>query len=172
MQLSQQPVLWIAFALFVLASLLQSALFWNIALLPFLPFVALASLRCNRAEALWLSALSGALFDLLSADPFGIYALSSVLTSAAGYRFRYLFFQGEPLQLCCLTALYSAFFTPILVFALFLFDRRAPFGGKWSFLDLVTMPFLDAAYAFFWFACPLLFCEWARRLVLRRRRNE
>lgn len=159
----KDPVLWIAFLLAASMAVFQSALFPGIVLLSFAPFAALASMRCSLPAALWLAALGGTTSDLLSADPFGIHAISMSAAAALSYPFRRLFFQGEQLQLCFFTAIYSAIFTPALVIILFLFDRRAPFGGQWSFLDFATMPLIDAAYAFFWFAGPLLFFEWAKR---------
>ena len=158
----RDPVLWLGALLSALMAALQSALFPHLALLSFSPFAALACIRASLPAALWMAALAGLICDLLSADPFGIHAISMAATTAASYRFRRIF-QGEPLQLCCFTALYSALFTPMLVFVLFLFDRRAPFGGQWSFLDFATMPIADAAYAFFWFVGPLLFFEWVKK---------
>jgi len=168
----RDPLLWLGFLLATAMAALQSALFPRIVLLSFAPFAALACMRTSLPAALWLAALAGLLSDLLSADPFGIHAISMAATTAASYRFRRLF-QGELLQLCGFTAIYSLLFTPILVFILFLFDRRAPFGGEWSFLDFALMPIADAAYAFFWFVGPLLFFEWASKHWKQwRQRNE
>ncbi len=163
------PVLWIGFLLFASMSVFQTALFPWIAILSFAPFAALACLRCSLPGALWASTFAGLLMDLFSADPFGIHTIAMTASLALSYRFRSLFFQGEALQLCLLTAIYSAIFTPSLIITLFLFDRRAPFNGEWSFLDFVTMPLIDAAYAFFWFVGPLLFFEWTKRLLKKRR---
>lgn len=159
----RDPVLWIGFFLSSAMTVFQSALFPEISILSFGPFAALACLRANLSAALWCAALAGFFSDLLSADPFGVYAISLCISAAMSYRFRRLFLQGEALQLCFFTAIYSAIFTPVLIVVLFLFDRRAPFNGQWSFLDLATMPLVDAAYAFFWFVGPLLFFEWAKR---------
>lgn len=159
----RDPVLWICFALAASMAVFQSALFPGFVILSFAPFVAIACMRVQPSSALWLAALAGVTSDLFSADPFGIHAICMTVTAAASYRFRRLFFQGEPLQLCFFTAIYSMIFTPVLVSILFLFDRRAPFGGEWSFLDFATMPLVDAAYAFFWFVGPLLFFEWLKK---------
>ncbi len=159
----KEPVLWIAFFFCSLMAVFQSALWPSVGILSYAPFLALTCMRTSFLTSLWVAALVGLFSDLLSADPFGIYALSLTLTSASAYRFRNRFFQGEPLQLCIFTGIISFLFTPLHVFILFLFDRRAPFSGKWSFLDFFTMPFLDAAYAFFWLVGPLLLFEWAKR---------
>lgn len=159
----RDPVLWIGFCLSLAMAVFQSALFPEIAILSFAPFVSLACMRSSLPAALWCAAGAGVMADLLSADPFGIHAIAMCGAAAASYRFRRLFFQVEALQLCFFTAIYSAIFTPVLIAMLFLFDRRAPLGGQWSFLDFATMPLVDAAYAFFWFVGPLLFFEWAKK---------
>src|SRR5690606_8732529 len=122
----RDPVLWIGFVLAASMAVFQSALFPGFVILSFAPFAALACMRASQPFALSLAALAVVSSDLLSADPFGIYAICMTATSAMTYRFRRLFFQGEPLQLCFFTAIYSAIFTPVLVSVLFLFDRRAP----------------------------------------------
>jgi rod shape-determining protein MreD len=142
--------------------LIQSALLPFIGFLSYAPFIALTCMRTSYLTSLWCAALVGLLSDLLAADPFGITALSLTLTASAAYRFRNRFFQGEPLQLCIFTGIISFFYTPMHVLILFIFDRRAPFSGKWSFLDFFTMPFIDAAYAFFWLVGPLLLFEWGK----------
>ncbi len=163
----RDPVLWIGFFLGLAMAIFQSALFPQVAILSFAPFVSLACMRSSLPAALWCAGLAGVASDLLSADPFGIHAIAMCATATLSYRFRRLFFHGEQLQLCFFTAIYSAIFTPVLVLTLFLFDRRAPFGGEWTFLDFATMPLVDAAYAFFWFVGPLLFFEWAKKLSRR-----
>ena len=153
--------IWVGFVLASLMAVLQSALF-EFTLLPYAPFIALACMSTTKIRALWLAALAGLMNDLLSTDPFGIYALASVASCAALYdTIRKGFFKEQPLQLCLFTALISLLFIPFTLFMLFLFDRRPPVAGESALLlDCLLMPLLDAAYAFFWFTGPLWLLDW------------
>jgi rod shape-determining protein MreD len=158
----KNPVIWIGFLLASLMAVIQSALFPQIVILAYAPFLALCCLYAPFKEALWLAALSGFCSDSLAADPFGVHTLTATLTCAALHR-TCRFFKDHPLQLCLFTALISGAALPFQLFILFLFDRRGPCQGKWGLLDFLTMPFVDAAYAFLWFVGPLLLWEWGRR---------
>ena len=140
---------------------MQSSLF-HISLLPYAPFLALACMSTTFVRSLYFAALAGLVGDLFSGDPFGIHTLSSVLTAAALYAtIRRGFFKEQPLQLCIFTALVSLLFIPLYLFMLFLFDRRPPVAGESALLlDCLSMPLIDAAYAFFWFTGPLWLLEW------------
>ena len=154
---------WIAFLLASTMAVIQSALFSHIVLLAYAPFIAIACIYAPFREAIWLAALSGFCSDLLASDPPGIHALCACLTCAIVHRYRRSFFKELSLQVCFYTALISAILSPMLLILLFLFDRPAPVAGKSILLDLVTMPFIDAAYAFFWFVGPLLLWEWGKK---------
>ena len=149
-------------AAFILACVvlwLKSAYFTALPLLPFVPFIALASLKKTLDSALLLAALSGLILDLLSSDPFGIHALASCLTLLALQRMRKLFSSENFNQFGVYSALVSAVFTLIHFLLLFLFDRRLPFCGLWWIADWTLFPLADALYAIGCFYGPfLLFC--------------
>jgi rod shape-determining protein MreD len=159
----KEPKIWIGFVLASLMAVMQSALFPNFVLLPYSPFIALVCMFAPYQKALWLAALAGISSDLLSSDLFGLYALTATLSCALVYRYRWSLFKEEPLQLCFYTALISFIQTPFMLMILFLFDRRAPIAGKSILLDIVSMPIVDALYAFFWFVGPILLWEWGFR---------
>ena len=165
-------VVWIGFFLATLMAILQSALFPNIVLLAYAPFIAIVCIYKPLHQALWLSALAGLCSDLLASDPLGIHTLCSTFACALLHRYQRRFFKDQPYQLCFYTALISAVMSPMLLAILFLFDRRAPVAGKSILLDLVGMPLVDAAYAFFWFVGPLLLWEWGQKQIkLRKIKN-
>jgi rod shape-determining protein MreD len=148
-----------SFVLSLIALLLRATLFPSLPILAFAPVIALAALRLSLLKSLWLSALCGALIDLLSDDPIGLHALNYTLIAGLLYRFRKHFLHDQPLHLSVFTALISSSSTLLQLFLLFLFDRRVPFDGKWIFADLIGMPIIDAVYAFVWFAAPLALFE-------------
>lgn len=153
-----------AFLLALLALILQGIIIPHIALLPFAPFLALLILRCRLQSALWLSALAGAIMDLLSDDPMGLHALNYLIAASLLFRYRSHFSADRPLHLVLLTFLISALSTSIQLILLFLFDRRVPFDGRWVITELVGMPAIDALYAFAWFAAPLALADKLRRM--------
>jgi rod shape-determining protein MreD len=148
-------VLIIAFIMASLALFLQGILLPRIAILAFAPFLSLVMMRCEMGKALWLSALAGALVDLLSDDPIGLHALNYTLVAAILFRVKNHFSYDQPFHLSIYTAFISSLSTALQLMLLFLFDRRVPFDGRWFFADLVGMPVIDAFYAFVWFAAPL-----------------
>ena len=124
-------------------------------LLAFAPWIALLILRSSLKKATFASAVAGILIDLLSDDPMGLHALNYSLTAALLYPYRKHMLFDVPLHLSLSTALVSFVSTFLQWILLFLFDRRVPFSGKWILIDLGVMPFLDALYAYVWFALPL-----------------
>jgi rod shape-determining protein MreD len=157
-------MLTIAFFLALTALLLQGVMIPKLAILAFAPFLALVLMKSRWIRALSFSALAGCLLDLLSDDPMGLHAINYTAIMMLLFRFRGRFDAEQPLHLCLVTALISLLSTLLQLTLLFLFDRRVPFGGRWIFADLVGMPVIDALYAFVWFAAPLSFCEWVRKL--------
>lgn len=158
----REPAVWIGFFLATLMAILQSALFPQVVLLAYAPFIALSCIHAPLPQALWLAALAGFCSDLLAADPFGVHTLTTTLTCAFLYRTRRVF-KDRSLQLCLSTVLISAAATPLHLLILFLFDRRGPNAGQWGLLDFLMMPLVDAGYAFFWFVGPLLLWEWGKQ---------
>jgi len=152
-----------SFLLGTIALLLQCVLLPRLSILAFAPWIALLCMRCPLDRTLWLSALAGAMVDLISDDPMGLHALNYVLTAALLYRFRNHFLFDQPLHLSLFSGLVSGVSTLLQLALLFLFDRRVPFGGRWVLADLVGMPVIDALYAFVWFAAPLALFAWLRR---------
>lgn len=153
-----------AFILAMCAAALQGLIVPRLAILAFAPFLALAIMRSEHKQALWLSALSGAILDLLSDDPMGLHALNYTAITALLFPFRKHFLYDQPLHLSLFTATISVLSTILQLILLFLFDRRVPFEGKWVFADLVGMPVIDALYAFAWFAAPLSLFDKLRRM--------
>jgi len=147
-----------------LALILQGIILPRIAILAFSPFLALVMMRCELGRALWLSALAGALVDLLSDDPIGLHAVNYALVTFILFRVKKHFSYDQPFHLSLYTAFASSLSTGLQLMLLFLFDRRVPFDGRWFFADLVGMPVIDALYAFVWFAAPLVLFDKMKRM--------
>ncbi|MBF8263275.1 MAG: mreD [Parachlamydiales bacterium] len=156
----KNPIIWIGFILASVMAVMQSALFSHFFILAYAPFIALSCMHTSMLQSLWLAAGAGFCTDLLSTDPMGIHTLTYTLVCALLHRFRLGVFKDQPLQLCFYTALISLAAMPMLMILLFLFDSHLPVHGKSILLDLIKMPLVDAAYAFFWFVGPLLGWEW------------
>ena len=139
--------------------------FPNIGLFAYAPFVAVVCIYASFPQALWLSALAGLCSDLFASGPMGINAICTTLTCALIHRYQKSFFKDLSLQLCFYSALISAIMSLLLLALLFLFDRPAPIAGKSFLIDLIAMPLIDAAYAFFWFVGPLILFEWGQKKV-------
>jgi len=154
----------LAFFLATLALILQGIVLPRIAILAFAPFLALAMMRSERKRALWLSALAGALVDLLSDDPMGLHALNYTIVTWLLIRVKNRFSYDQPFHLSLYTVFVSSLSTALQLMLLFLFDRRVPFDGRWFLADLVGMPVIDGLYAFVWFAAPLSLFDKMKRI--------
>jgi len=150
----------IGFCLAAFMSLIQSAFFPSIPLFAFVPFIALVCINASFRSALWLAAFAGFCNDLLGSEQMGIHTLSTVLICALVHHFRSIAFKDLPLQLCLYSALISVLSIICELLILFLFDRHIQIAGKSLLLDFIEIPFINAAYAFFWFVGPLLLWEW------------
>lgn len=144
-----------SFFLSLIAYFLKLTSFPMLPILPFIPFLALVSLLKPFSKALLLVTLVGFLVDLLSSDPLGIHAINYALCLLICFRIRTLFSLESPLQLVLYSALYSFVSTQLQIGLLFLFDRRIEFLGKWWLLQWISLPLIDAMYAFVWFTGPL-----------------
>lgn len=156
----KDPVIWIGFILAAFMAATQSAFFFHFFVFAFVPFIALSCMHTSMLQSLWLSAIAGFCSDLFSSDPMGIHALTFMLVCALLHRFRRGVFKDSPLQLCFYTAMISAASTPVRTILFFLFDSPMPFSGQSIIFEMIFMPLINAAYAFFWFVGPLLLWEW------------
>ncbi len=159
--------LWISFSLAFFFAVVGTALFPEIRVWAFAPFLAILFHRVSFSKALWISFFCGLLIDCLSSQlRFGLFALSHVFVSVLLYREKRHFFEEKALALSLFATLISAFLS--LFFMLFSYWSEAI---EWSITlalsDLVLMPFLDGVYAFLWFTCPLSLILYFKKHGLR-----
>ena len=152
------------FLLALLASLLQGILLPGFSLCTIATWIALVILKKPLLQTLWLTPLAGLILDLLSDHPFGVHALAFTLTAALLYPMRRHFAADSVLHLALFSTLISAISSLLLLFLLFLFDRRVPFGGRWALVDVIVMPLFDGAFAALWFGWPLLLLAKMRKI--------
>ena len=159
--------LWIPFGLAFFFGTVGTALFPEIRVWAFAPFLAILFHRVAFSKALWISFFCGLLLDCLSSQlRFGLFALSHVLVSFLLYREKRHFFEEKALALSLYTILISAFLS--LFFMLFAYwSQEIEWSISLVFSDLVLMPFLDGIYAFFWFTCPLSLILYFKKYGLR-----
>ena len=146
----------VIFYLISLLGLLANALFFPKAhLFTFAPFLAVVLIRSPLIKGLWISALAGLTFDLLSSQlPFGLYLVNFVFTALVLYRLRHLFFEEKPLSLSLFSALVGSLFTLGECVLLALFASLPPFTTKTLTATLFLMPLFDALFSFFCFSMP------------------
>lgn len=152
----KKKTLWISFALGMIATLTFPGLFPGINFLTFAPFFVFCILYCRLPTVLWISFCCGLIIDLLSSTKMGLYVINYCFTSFLLYRQRRNFIEEKSINLPVFTGLYSLVATVLQLFIRFIFDRNAQIIEKGHLFDLITMPFLDALYAYVWFYMPLL----------------
>lgn len=156
----------LAFFLALLATIFQGILIPQIQILPFVPFLSLVLMKCKPHNSLWIAALTGAFIDTLSDDPMGLHALNYVIVVGLFTRFRNYFSFEKPLHLSLFSFCISFSSISLQLLLLFLFDRRIPFGGKWTFVELIGMSLIDTLYAFIWFAVPITLTTKLRQMCV------
>jgi rod shape-determining protein MreD len=142
--------LWVGFSIAFIMALLEGALFPELRLLPFAPFLALSYYRLSFPGALWAALGTGLLFDLMTSEMrFGFYALNFLLVTIIFYHQKKHFFEDKSVAFSLYTALISLGSTLLL----FPFHDLS-FSLPSLFSDLIVMPLLDGVYAFLWFTTP------------------
>lgn len=153
----QIPLLF-PFSLASFFAVFGSILMQDIKLLAFSPFLALLYNRLTFRKCLWIASLCGLAVDLLSSEfRLGIHALNYCMTTLVVYNQKRHFFEDKPIALSLFTLVISIVSTVFQLLLVSLFDRALPLSGKLLLTDLALMPILDAAYAFVWFICPMMF---------------
>ena len=128
--------------IFFLLALSGLYLFRSLHFFYFAPVLAACIQRFPLLPSLWIAALIGLSSDLLSFDThFGLYALLSTLSALISYRFKRWLYEEKLFSLPLFTGLISSIF--FVLKSIFLIQSP------------LWMPLADAAYAFFWFSCPL-----------------
>lgn len=146
----------LAFILATITLFLQNILFAPVTLLSYIPFITLIVLTKTSPKTLYLAAISGSIVDLLSNDPMGVHTLSYCLLAHLMTRLK-RYFSYDKIPHFALATWISSFLCTILqMLLLFIFDRKIPFSGQWTLIDLFFMPFLDAIYAIIWFSIPIM----------------
>lgn len=151
----KQKVLWIGFVLSLIATLLAPGLIPNINFMTFAPFFVLVILYCRLSTILWISFLCGLILDLFSSTKMGLYILNYCFTSFLLYRQKRNFIEEKLINFLMFTGIYSFTATLLQLMIRYIFDKNAVFFHYKYFIDMITMPFLDAVYAYIWFYIPL-----------------
>lgn len=147
--------LWLPFSFALAFAIWGTALFPQVKVWAFAPFLAITFHRASFSRSLWVSLLCGLILDCLSSQfPFGWFACVHVLGAFFLFRRKRHFFEDKPFALSFYSALLSIFFSLNLLLIAFWYGE-IPITLALLLSDLVFMPFLDALYAFLWFTCPL-----------------
>ena len=159
--------LWIPFFLALSFLLIGTALFPEIRIWAFSPFLAIAYHRLSFPKSLWLSFFCGLLLDCLSSQfRFGLFSLNFVFVSCFLYFQKKHFFEDKLLSL----SLYSILISFLLSFFLILFaclSHEISLNPSLIFSELIVMPFSEGIYAFFWFTCPISLIVYFKKHGLR-----
>lgn len=160
------------YLLCLLGLVVNEALFPQVHLFVFAPFLALLVIRKQLLASLWLGALSGLTLDLLSSNfRFGLYATSFLATILAIYKLKNLFFEEKAHALAVFSVLVAMVFTVIEASLLSFFGHLPPFTLKTLTIDFLILPLFDGLFSFFWFSMPFKVYKKGRVLWLLKRRS-
>lgn len=144
------------FLLALSVALLGTVFFPSVRLFAFAPFLAFLFIRVDFLSALWVSALTGLVVDLMTSQMrFGSYSVCYCLTTLFTYHQKRHFFADKPLALSLFTALISAVSTSLEFLLQNAPDSKLPFNFRLLLTDVIGMSLLDAVYAFLCFTCPM-----------------
>jgi len=128
------------------------ALYSQLRLMFFAPFLIIACYQKPLGSCLWLAFFCGLLLDLFSSGTrFGLHALNFCVTILVLYPQRRNFFADSLSTLPIMTFGFSLFSTLLMASLLYFLESRNVFSWSWIFSDLIFMPILDAFYSFFVF---------------------
>jgi rod shape-determining protein MreD len=139
-----------SFVICVLSLLFIPAIFPNLQLIFFAPFLVILYYQKNFRTCLWGSLFCGIIVDLLSSEPrLGLYTINYVLVTIMIYSQRYNFFSDSLSTLPLLTFIFAFVSTILEIVILVLFDYPLSLQGTWMMQMLVYKPMLNAWYALF-----------------------
>lgn len=151
----------LAFFLALFIGCFSQALFPELPLMPFSPFLAIASLRLSLQKTLWLALACGLCLDLLSSEPrLGVYAIPYLASVLILYRLRKHFFEDKLVAF----SLYSAAISSLTTLGAALFSKI-----HWTLdfiaVDVVLLPCIDGLFGYLLFALPYAVFIYTRKLV-------
>lgn len=157
--------LYLPLILALIAAIFCSALFPNLHLCFFAPFLALCYYIAPLSKALWISLGCGIILDLLSSEfRFGLMSLTAVLTTLVLYKQKKHFFEDQPLALSLFSSAVSAAFMTIQITLVALLDQSPPLSWPTLLIDTLLMSCVDGLYAFLWFTCPLKLYKYIKKV--------
>jgi rod shape-determining protein MreD len=142
----------IIFTVSFLLTILIPAVYPNLRLMFFVPFLITAYYQKPLPLCLWFAFLCGILIDLLSVQaPFGFYAFNYIVATILLFPQRRNFFSDHLSTLPIMTFLFSVISTFLQIVFLYVLGQATNIGLGWVLTDLIIMPSLDALYSFFAF---------------------
>ena len=144
-------------------SMLIFLTFSNIKLVYFALFIIFLFYHLSFISILWIAMLLGFFQDLLSSSFFGINACLYLISVMVLFKEK-KYFNDKPISLSIFTAIFSLIFSLFSPILFFIFDKKINLSIKWIITDIIVYPILDGIYAFVFFAMPILFFEYVRKI--------
>lgn len=153
-----------AFAFCLALSLATPALFAQLRLTFFAPFLVIVCYQKPLPACLWFAFVCGIILDLFSSyTRFGMHALDFCLTLLILYPQRRNFFADSLTTLPVMTFLFASLSSLIMAILLYAIEMKNIFSLLWIVADVILLSIADAAYAFFCFILPPLVAGKPRR---------
>ena len=122
----------------------------------FAPFYSFCYSRKSLFFCVWASFLIGFFLDLCTVStPIGFYALCSILSTLAIYRFRIYFLEDKPFPFAIYTAIYSFVYSIIFTFLHSFYDTKLKVSFLSFLIDITFLPLLDTIYHLALFTLPV-----------------
>ena len=136
-------------------------------LIYFAPFLTILFYKNSFLNILWLSVICGLITDSFSSSTFGIYSLNYLIASFFLYREK-RFFNDSIINTSIFTSIYAAIFSLFNPLLFFIFDKKVILSIKWLITDIILMPIIDGIYAFLFFALPLYFIAYIKKVDFKK----
>lgn len=133
-------------------------------------FLALLSLRLDKARAFWMGALSGLFLDLLCTEmAFGLHAFIFVVTMSILFPYRRFFFEEKWLPFTFLAFLFSCLSSFFIALATTLMQKNLHWSPTFIVCDLIVFPILDAIGGYLLLIVPKLIVRFFKRTLIHWR---
>ena len=160
------------FALF--AAIFGTAIFPNVHLFYFAPFLVMFFINTTFINSLWASSFCGFIMDALSSTPMGLYTLGYALLCMLLFKLR-RFFNDQDMNIPIFTLILACVFAFIEILLLAVFKKKNMITSMWFLSDLILMPICDSIYSIVWFVLPSKIFNLVKRNILlafsRRRKT-
>lgn len=141
-----------------------SALFPNLSIIAYSPYLAFIFITNPLLKALWHSLFCGVIADCLQSYlPFGLCTIAYCLITLILYKQKWTIFEDSSYSLAIFSGIFSFLFSWIQLAVMYFIKIPIILSFKYFTFEFLIMPLIDASYAFICFTSLFLLISYIKK---------